>query len=189
MGKKDKTPFPPLLPEPGLHRMQITGIHRLLGSSAFPLSRTRDTLLNGLHSLIRSLESLEIEAALWLDGSFLETKIDPDDVDVILRLSSLDCSRFSNDQFDFLSMLLDEDKSKSRFHCHVFHVIDYPCDHPQHDIGESERHDWRRFFGRTRADIPKGFVRIDVCRQCYLRDGWSKSGSRYNVRPSTSWHR
>ena len=41
----------------------------------------------GLRNMVQKLEAEGIEADLWVNGSFLTKKIDPEDADIALRIS------------------------------------------------------------------------------------------------------
>ena len=77
-----KPEFPPLL-GPGLHPFSWLEL-RAACVDAFPLSQTRLEIFTGLEEVIRELQRLGITGELWLDGSFLTRKIDPDDIDLVL---------------------------------------------------------------------------------------------------------
>ena len=82
-----KTEFSPLLPV-GLHpktldEMEVICVH------GFHLSTTRFTIMNGLRLMVQELEQAGIQGDLWINGSFLTVKIDPEDVDIALRISEL----------------------------------------------------------------------------------------------------
>ena len=78
--------FPPLLPE-GRHPMSIE-VLRQQCVERFPLSRTRAKIMAGLAEVIERLIQHRVVGELWVDGSFLTEKINPGDVDVVLRVPS-----------------------------------------------------------------------------------------------------
>lgn len=73
-----KAEFPPLLPA-GFHDMDL---HRLraLCVDAFPLSRRREPLMELVGEICSELTSVSLYTEVWVDGSFLTAKIEPDDV-------------------------------------------------------------------------------------------------------------
>src|SRR5688572_17509862 len=82
-GKPD---FPPLL-QPGHHQMATDQI-RALCVVQFPNSKTRTRLMAGLEQVMGMLESFDVEGELWIDGSFVTQKSDPEDVDLVLRVQA-----------------------------------------------------------------------------------------------------
>ena len=52
----------------------------------FSLSSTRPIICKGLDVLVTVLELCDVVGELWVDGSFLTEKINPKDVDVVLRV-------------------------------------------------------------------------------------------------------
>jgi hypothetical protein len=81
-----KPEFPPLLQE-GLHPMTLADL-RALCVGAFPLSVRRDPIMRSLEAMCVALSASLTKAEVWVDGSFLTQKIEPDDVDVIVVLPS-----------------------------------------------------------------------------------------------------
>ena len=54
----------------------------------FPLSKTRAKIMAGLAEVIERLSAYRVVGELWVDGSFLTEKINPGDVDIVLRVPS-----------------------------------------------------------------------------------------------------
>ena len=52
----------------------------------FPNSETREPVMNGLEYVVYRLTEAGICGDLWVDGSFLTEKIDPNDVDLLLHI-------------------------------------------------------------------------------------------------------
>lgn len=79
-----KDEFPPLLGE-GLHPMSIRDLKTLV-VDGFPQSQRRAPLWSNLVALIDKLTLRGIECDLWVDGSYLTKKLEPDDVDFVLDI-------------------------------------------------------------------------------------------------------
>lgn len=77
-----KEEFPPLLAE-GLHPMPLEQV-RDLCVAKFPLSKSREPIMIGLERLVGELEGRSVQTDVWVDGSFVTEKIDPEDVDLVL---------------------------------------------------------------------------------------------------------
>jgi hypothetical protein len=54
-----------------------------------PLSASRRVIFTGLVTFVQTLEAAKVPGELWLDGSFLTEKINPKDVDVILKVDAV----------------------------------------------------------------------------------------------------
>ena len=76
-----KPDFPPLL-APGFHRFDLDGIRRLC---CFPNNLRREHLFLHLEELVQDLLRQSIACELWINGSFLTEKEEPEDKDVILK--------------------------------------------------------------------------------------------------------
>lgn len=66
---------------PGRHNMGLTAL-REVTVTAFPSSSQRPLLFTALESLAAYLSGLGLPCELWVDGSFLTERIEPNDVDV-----------------------------------------------------------------------------------------------------------
>jgi len=80
-GKPD---FPGLLPE-GLHPMTLAGIRKLC-VDRFPASDSRNPLMESLEDILHRLDQSGIPADIWIDGSFITQKINPNDVDLVVLI-------------------------------------------------------------------------------------------------------
>jgi hypothetical protein len=56
---------------------------------AFVLSRRRDPIMQSLEAKCLAISGALLRAEVWVDGSFLTHKIDPDDVDVVVVYNEL----------------------------------------------------------------------------------------------------
>ena len=90
----------------------------------------------------------------WVNGSFVEGKPDPGDVDVVSFcdydfLNSLGYER----QRLVVQLLNGREATKSRYQTHTFLIPSCPPGHPYRLVFEQARVYWRTWFGKTR-DIP-----------------------------------
>ncbi len=81
----EKPEFPPLLPL-GRHAATLDEIQAHC-VDAFPLSKTRQKIMEGLRTVVSRLTRDLVKCELWIDGSFLTAKIDADDCDLVCRVS------------------------------------------------------------------------------------------------------
>lgn len=90
-----KNAFSPLLP-PGRHVMAVEEL-RVITVTAFAGSRRRAWLFSELKRLVFYLNQEHVICELWVDGSYLTEKPDPEDIDLsfaawVQHLESLDPS-------------------------------------------------------------------------------------------------
>jgi uncharacterized protein DUF6932 len=83
---RQKQEFPPLLPR-GFHVREIPALHGEF-VEAFPESETRESLLSDMVALVDQLQKEKIVGDIWLDGSFVTEKVNPNDIDFILVVES-----------------------------------------------------------------------------------------------------
>ncbi|MBZ9726816.1 hypothetical protein LB554_23010 [Mesorhizobium sp. CO1-1-11] len=82
MAVGQKHDYEPLLP-PGRHQMTLSDVwDRFVVPFGEPPSRTM--IFWNLEQVVQDLLSAKIPCDLWLDGSFLTTKPDPDDLDITI---------------------------------------------------------------------------------------------------------
>lgn len=120
---------------------------------AFPGSITRDKLVKGLNKYINCLKAIQIPFELWIDGSFVTNKMDPNDIDLLIIASKQKCDMLPSDKQALFSELINNPKAKTNFYCDVFFCV-----------AEDEPHKsyWRGWFGFSRKELPKGIVRMKV---------------------------
>lgn len=165
----NKPEFPPLLPE-GFHPKTLDELE-LLCVGGFDLSKTRQNIMKGLRRMTQRLESGGISGDLWVDGSFLTEKIDPEDVDVALRISESLLSTADQDQRGLINWFSSRDSStvaqtKGDYSCDSFVFCEVPVGHP-HYPGFDIREHWIGTFGRSlQRNEPKGIVVLLVGGGC-----------------------
>ena len=129
----------------------------------FPMSQNRPILFQGLRLLIDRLNTNDIAGELWINGSFVTTKVEPDDVDLILRMQSDFVDAANTEQREILDWL-NGNNPKSQLHCDSYVHIEYPNDHPQFWLGEYMYSYWMRQWGFGRNGEIKGIAVIPLKR-------------------------
>jgi hypothetical protein len=134
----------------------------------FPESMTRRGICDGFVRLRSELLGMGISATQWADGSFVETKLNPSDVDVV-----------SFCDYDFLNahvadlgsravqLLAGGNATKASHQTHTFLVPSCSPGHPFFVVFEQHRVYWRNWFGTTRASLgesghSKGFIQLTL---------------------------
>jgi hypothetical protein len=141
----------PLL-EPGLHDFQLSeiGNHFLLD---FPSSITRKNLIHGLHVYISHLSSIGAPIEIWIDGSFTTSKVDPNDIDLVIFSPASALNALPPEQQKLFQALTDRSSVKNKFGCDVLF-----CPSENQEM----RSYWRGWYGFNRYEQPKGIARVMV---------------------------
>ena len=123
----------------------------------FPHSVTRPLILNNLEATIAGINQQGITGAIWIDGSFLTEKLNPDDADIALVLTSATLNALTPSQRRFF----DHFRSTSLYD--QFKIDNYGIAFdPSNDDGQWMYAYWLRQFGFSRSDEMKGILRVQV---------------------------
>lgn len=155
MAGADKEEFFPLLPV-GFHNMDVAALTRLC-VGAFPASITRGRLMGNLGCLIDLINQSRIRGDLWIDGSFLTQKLNPDDVDLIFVVPIAEYQAMDSQQQAFFAWYRNN-SLYDQYRCDNFHLIRDSV----HPINEFSYAYWLRQFGFSRSDQMKGLAVIKV---------------------------
>jgi hypothetical protein len=108
--------------------------------------------------MLQSLTEESIKSEVWIDGSFLTTKIDPDDVDIVVIIEAqhvpVDTAASA---WEILQRIVDQDFDQP-LRCDSYLYCDVPSGHPQYLENEVWRAYWIRPFCFTRKTETKGLV-------------------------------
>lgn len=117
----------------------------------FARSATRSRVWEGFRMWKECLSSSGIGILMWIDGSFVEEKPDPDDVDVV-SFADYDAllGMSSAEQQEVESLLAGGESTLDEFSVHTFLVPSCSPGHPWYPSFARQRQYWRRWFGRTR---------------------------------------
>lgn len=141
----------------GFHEFADLGALERLCVEGFPRSRTRGRLMRGLREYVAFLVGeVGIEVEIWIDGSFVSDKENPNDVDLLILVAGESVAGLGGEERNMLySMTADAGRSvaQSDFYCDV-----YFC------FVEDEWHKsaWRGWYGFDRRENPKGIARIRI---------------------------
>jgi len=153
MGASDKPEFPPLLPL-GFHTLDLRTL-RLICVQRFPLSVTRSMIMDDLERVVARLVAAGVVGKLWVNGSFMTEKIDPQDADILLEYPApITDQRAGGVVYEF--------ENVQSAHCHSFGLPRYPDGDPARATSEWMYGYWLRQFGFSRRDVPKGIAVIEL---------------------------
>lgn len=155
----DKEEFPPLL-EPGFHVMTLAQL-RARCVTAFALSRTRERIMDGLEKFVSMLRAEGVVGDLWVDGSFITQKIDPEDVDVVLEVQSSFYEKATEAQQAVVDLVAVAD-FKPDYFCDAYVLWQYDKGDELYAYGEWERAYWIRQFGFSRGIDKKGMALVQM---------------------------
>lgn len=154
-----KQEFPPIWPG-GFYPMTLPEIW-VRCVNDFPLSTTRRGIMTGFEAVLTRLSNAGIPATVWLDGSFLTRKIDPEDVDIVSFVAADILNALTREQDEILDWYLDKSLWHTH-HCDAYLAPDYSEGHPLHSETVRLFDYWQGWFGRSRAKEPKGIVTVTV---------------------------
>lgn len=117
--------------------------------------------MDGFLYVVRRLVAARALGELWVDGSFLTEKIDPDDVDMVLRIDADLCKNAPVETLQALDWFASDDLETAH-RCHCFVCVEFPSDHEHFLIGERTRQYWLDWFGTSRNGEAKGIAAITV---------------------------
>lgn len=147
-----KTDYPPLLPA-GLHAFDLLSL-KALTVDEFPNSKRRAALFNTLGVYLDLLGATGLRASIWVDGSFMCAKQEPDDIDLVVVYDPQSADALPESSLPVANTLLNTGLVKARFGLHVF-----PADASQ----AADLSYWRRTFGTQRDEVtPKGLAELKV---------------------------
>ena len=117
----------------------------------------------GLEHFATRLVGAGVIGELWVDGSFVTEKLDPEDVDVALAMSATAYDTGT----PALQTAIEEISSrhhetKAAMKCDGFVFFEWPHGHALAPIGARSRAYWLRTFGSSRSNDPKGIAVVAV---------------------------
>lgn len=118
---------------------------------------TREKLMKGLESIISIFQKQNIHQEIWIDGSFVTEKINPNDVDIVAPVDFESFSRLTKPQQDILRWYANEDLKQS-YGCDNYTFFEYLPAHPDFSTGQAARNYWLDLFGTDRDGYKKGIA-------------------------------
>jgi hypothetical protein len=131
---------------------------------AFPGSTSRPGIFSGWSAYSASLRALIDVQSEFLDGSFVTSRQEPDDVDMSLWIRALDLDALNPIEEANLNRMLAMQRS---FQCDVYLVPECVQNHPLRPHFDQQR-DWTKKYWRAYKDpndvvipgIAKGYLRV-----------------------------
>jgi len=154
-----KPEFPPLL-SPGLHKHSLAALKTLTVSN-FPLSGRRPRLWGWFNDVINLLRAANISCDLWVNGSFVTQKIDPDDVDFVVVIDAKLMRAVNAAQSGLLSQLGNQQFYESK-KCHSYVIFHAPPGDALYAKSQTLEAQWTRDFGKSLRGVLKGIAIVEV---------------------------
>lgn len=156
-----KPEFPPLLAQ-GLHRFNQAGL-KALTVDGFPNSTSRPRLWDNFQRVVlNELARVQIPCEVWVDGSFLTHKIDPDDVDFVVDVPIAAFNTLSPDQQTLFNQYIAM-AFRTSDDLHSFVMFNTPSGHPMEPAAIRIHHQWQHDFGFSYVGrIAKGIAVVGV---------------------------
>lgn len=143
--------FEPLL-QPGIHDITKNDLSNHF-VTPFLNQVKRIQLIERFNYLIEKVELIGIPFEIWINGSFVTNKEEPNDIDIVFFFDPAKANSLPADKKILLEEVANNSFSKYRYNCDVYFI---PNDN------QVLRSYWRGWFGYTRSETPKGFARITV---------------------------
>lgn len=151
--------LPPLLPT-GFHSKSLAEIWDLCVTHFRGMSRTREGIMKGLEGIVDRLAKAGVAGEIWVNGSFLTEKIDPEDVDILLHVQADFYNAASNEVRDAIDWVDSNLKATHKADSYVWREHQWRPGDPDYWEADWDRSYWIRQFGFSREDEYKGMALI-----------------------------
>lgn len=112
--------------------------------------------MDRLTEVVDRIIATGLEAEIWVDGSFLTDKIEPEDSDIVVRITGDAASKLTIAQEEVLEWLNED--LKPDFLCDSYTCIEYEPTHKLAGIGQWMRAYWIKQYGFSRSSDMKGIA-------------------------------
>ena len=143
----------------GVYETTVLEVERHLVQS-FPSSLTRRPIYIGWRQRRQNIAALVPIDSEWTDGSFVSSKRDPGDVDVVTFIDGDQYESLKQSDRDQLEQLFLRVRNKLRFGCDGFMVPIRHGGHPLRAIYEAQLTYWSRVWSHDRDGRGKGFLDV-----------------------------
>ncbi|MEY4243966.1 MAG: hypothetical protein RLZZ245_1551 [Verrucomicrobiota bacterium] len=110
-------------------------------------------LIDGFQRYIEALRNYAVRFEIWLDGSFVTSKEDPNDIDLVVFAPAAELNALPLDDQIRLRGLFDRQSCKRVFGCDVLFAV---------AEDQNSRSYWRGWYGYDREEQPKGIARVTL---------------------------
>ena len=143
--------FEPIL-EAGIHDITKDDLSNHF-VTPFTNQEKRIKLIERFSYLLEKVEEIGISFEVWINGSFVTKKEEPNDIDVSFFFDPKAANTLPADKKLIFQEVANNSFSKYRYNCDVYFL--------PNDRAELRSY-WRGWFGFTRTEKAKGFARITI---------------------------
>lgn len=148
----------PILPI-GLHIVSLEDLEEIC-VRRFTGSTTRNQLMTGLRYVVERLMGCGITADIWINGSFLTEKQNPNDVDMVLRIPIQIIDNGTHEQRELVDWV--GSNLKRDHYCDSYVYVVYPEGHQCATYSVYMDAYWIRQFGFSRGQQTKGIAVLEI---------------------------
>ncbi|MBE9606117.1 hypothetical protein IAI18_14720 [Acetobacteraceae bacterium H6797] len=145
----------------GLHPVSIEQI-KLWFVDPFVIPTTRGDIYEGYLRHSEELKKFGFKFEQFIDGSFVSSKQDPGDIDLLGMADLHVIDALPDDQKERLLRLFSGHGTKSNFMCDAYFLPSVPEDDPAYQDFRAQRKYWMGEFGYDRSDRPKGILTVSI---------------------------
>jgi hypothetical protein len=133
--------------------------------SSFKNSKTREKIFTGFLQYILDIHKLIGSGwTIWIGGSFITNKKDPDDIDIV---NIFNWTKEINNQSHLFGENFFSDNSKRKYYVDGYFIALYPENSEKYLYNTQDIEHWKDFFSHTREDIigyrhPKGIIEVNI---------------------------
>ncbi len=118
--------------------------------------------MDGLEKFVAKLQKAKLTGDLWIDGSFITEKIEPDDVDIVLFAPSTIREQASLDQLLLIEQIEELAFKDDVYYCDTYITYHYGKDDQLYWIGEYMRAYWTTQYGFSQARGVQGVCGLGI---------------------------
>lgn len=148
----NKEEYPPLL-DIGFHPKTLAELRILCVDGFNGKSNTRHEVMCGLEEVVEKLIEKSIVGNIWVDGSFVTQKNDPNDVDMLLAIDGNFYDNCSVEQRNIIDWVGSNLKVSHKCDSYAYMFYDDPA-HPQYWDSVWHKSYWLTRWGWYREDGP-----------------------------------
>lgn len=117
--------------------------------------------MDGLEAALARIALTGIEAEVWIDGSFLTEDPRPQDVDLLVCISSQAYDEADHERRQQMDWIRG-DECRRDFYCDGYMLPLYPESHALHHLNKHNTHSWAAQFGFSRGNERKGIAVVSL---------------------------
>ena len=130
--------------------------------TAFPSSKTRERLYQRWARHREALSSVLPVRAQWIDGSYVTSKVDPADIDVVSLMDGEAYDRLAPTVRSLVEPLIAGKATKAVWGMDSYPVFRWPAGHPFESATQQAELEWDTFWQQQRnmTGLVKGYLEV-----------------------------